>query len=57
MTDNEFAETEIAKMEVKSKHLIAVKSGWQSNLNHRTPKELVNEIASLIVWLLNKSIK
>lgn len=54
---NEFSEIEITEMEAKSKELIAVKSGWQNNLNHRTPEELVHEIASLIAWILNKSIK
>lgn len=52
---NEFSETEITEIEVKSKMLIAVKSGWQNNLNHRTSKE--HEIESLMVWILNKSIK
>jgi len=52
---NEFSETEITEIEVKSKKLIAVKSGWQNNLNHRTPKE--HEIESLMAWILNKSIK
>lgn len=52
---NEFSETEITEIEVKSKKLIAVKSGWQNNLNHRTPKE--HEIESMMVWILNKSIK
>lgn len=54
---NEFSEIEITEREAKSKELIAVKSGWQNNLNHRTLKELVHEIASLIAWILNKSIK
>jgi len=54
---NKFSETEITEVEAKSKKLIAVKSRWQNNLNHRTLKELVHEITSLIAWILNKSIK
>lgn len=54
---NEFSGIEITEIEAKSKELIAVKSGWQNNLNHRTPKELVHEILSLIAQILNKSIK
>lgn len=54
---NEFSEIEITEIEAKSKELIAVKSGWQNNLNHRAPKELVHEILSLIAQILNKSIK
>lgn len=54
---NKFSETEITEMEAKSKQLIAVKSGWQNNLNHGTLKEVVHEIASLIAGILNKSIK
>lgn len=54
---NEFSGIEITEIEAKSNELIAVKSGWQNNLNHRTPKELVHEILSLIAQILNKSIK
>lgn len=54
---NEFSGIEITEIEAKSKELIAVKSGWQNHLNHRTPNELVHEIRSLIAQILNKSIK
>lgn len=54
---NEFSGIEVTEIEAKSKELIAVKSGGQNNLNHRTSKELVHEILSLIAQILNKSIK
>lgn len=56
-TANEFSGIEITEIEAKSEELIAVKSGGQNNLNHRTPKEPVHEILSLIAQILNKSIK
>lgn len=56
-TANEFSGIETTEIEAKSEELIAVESGGQNNLNHRTQKELVHEILSLIAQILNKSIK